>query len=61
MRNLFKKQRAEVAEILNVHKFSDLHFISQLVQMELKWKHNLGHWNVSQKASRELYSYISSQ
>jgi len=51
MRDLHKKQRAEVAEILNVHKLSYLHFISQLVQMELKWKHNLGHWNVSQKAS----------
>jgi len=36
MRDLHKKQRAEVAEILNVHKLSYLHFISQLVQMELK-------------------------
>jgi len=34
-RGLHEKQRAEVAEILNARKFSNLHFISPLVQKEL--------------------------
>jgi len=55
------KQRAEMAKILNLHQFSELHYISPLVQVELKWKHNLGYWNLSQRTSVELQSCISSQ
>jgi len=52
------KQRADVAKILNVNQSSELHCILPFVQVELKGKHNLGHWNVSQKTSGELQSCI---